>query len=143
VLETATIVKMAQNVIIGSACVVFTFLFQDSLDLMILIDKFPLFVVGFFITSAIATTIQYTQDSSEVASLVISNSWMISEWSNLLGFVIIGFSIDIRAFWASRHDKSIVLSYAAIQAIDVSTTLAWAYLAFRNSNYDEDDDESR
>lgn len=140
VLETATIVKMAQNVAIGPVCLILALFFNHSFQARILIDKFPLFVFGFFVTSAVLTIIR-AQGSETVTDLVASNSWIIAEWMNLVGFALIGVSLDFKKFLNSSRDRSILYAYLAIQAVDILTTLGWAYLMFRNANYSDDDDE--
>jgi len=62
VLKTAVIIKMAQNILIGPLCLFFTGYFQGSFEPKILINRFPLFVVGFFITSTITTIILNNPD---------------------------------------------------------------------------------
>lgn len=62
VLKTSVIVKMAQNILIGPLCLLFTGYFQGSFKPEILINRFPLFVVGFFITSTITTIILNNPD---------------------------------------------------------------------------------
>ena len=57
VLKTAVIIKMAQNILIGPLCLFFTGYFHGSFQPSILINRFPLFVVGFLITSTITTIV--------------------------------------------------------------------------------------
>ena len=62
VLKTAVIIKMAQNILIGPLCLFFTGYFQKSFEPRILVTRFPLFVVGFFLTSTITTVILHNPD---------------------------------------------------------------------------------
>ena len=140
VLETATIIKMAQNIAIGPVCLILALYFNHSFEARILLDKFPLFVIGFFITSAVLTVIQ-AHGTEEVTDLVAANSWIIAEWMNLVGFALIGVSLDFNKFLNSSRDRSILYAYLVIQSLDLLTTLGWAYLMFRDSNYSDDDDE--
>lgn len=140
VLETATIVKMAQNVIIGPFCLLLTVYFQKSFQAQILLDKFPLFVVGFFVTSAAVSAIKYAGVDENTCELAISNSWHMSEWSNLVGFALIGLSIDLANF-RSGQDRKVLIAYLFIQGLDLVTTFGWAYLIFRNASYTSDDDD--
>lgn len=77
VLETATIIKMAQNIAIGPVCLVLALYFNHSFEARILLDKFPLFVFGFFITSAVLTVIR-ANNSERVADLIAENSWIVA-----------------------------------------------------------------
>lgn len=166
VLETATIVKMAQNIAIGPVCLVLALYFNHSFEAKILLDKFPLFVVGFFITSAVATVVR-AEGSDRVADVLTENSWLIAgaskcaivlalypclltfnimlcaEWMNLIGFALIGCSLDFQKFVNSSKDRSILFTYLAIQTLDIVTTLGWAYLMFRNAGYSDDDDDEQ
>jgi uncharacterized membrane protein YadS len=63
VLKTAVIIKMAQNILIGPLCLFFTGYFQGSFEPRILINRFPLFVVGFFFTSTVTTIILNNPDA--------------------------------------------------------------------------------
>lgn len=98
-------------------------------------DKFPLFVAGFLITSIIANTIRISGiTSSDVEALIVSNSWFISEWINLIGFSIIGIQIDFKNFMKNANFHVILYTYLCIQGFDLLTTFGWSYLMF-NDNY--------
>jgi uncharacterized membrane protein YadS len=141
VLESATIIKMAQNVLIGPICLGLTVYFQKSFKPSILVDKFPLFVVGFFITSLIANLIKLSGAASDhVSDLVITNSWFFSEWLNLIGFARIGLMIDVNTFIKNTGDHAVLYTYLMVQALDLVTTLGWSYLLFKGSSYDDDDE---
>ena len=141
-LESATIIKMAQNVLIGPICLALTVYFQKSFKPSILFEKFPLFVVGFFVTSLIANIIRLSNTvSDDIGDLVISNSWFISEWINLVGFARIGLQIDINTFLKNSSDHVVLYTYLAVQSLDLVTTLGWSYLLFRDTSYDDDDAE--
>lgn len=131
VLKSAIVVKMAQNILIGPLCVVFTAYFQKSLDLSILVSRFPLFVVGFVLTSAAVTTILHTDHQyNDMKDLVVDNAWCVSEWFTLIGFVIIGLTIDFKGR-KDRDDSVILWTYLIVQTIDLCTTFGWSFLAFK------------
>ncbi|CAM9482010.1 unnamed protein product, partial [Ectocarpus fasciculatus] len=131
-LETATIIKMVQNVIIGPVCLALTMYFQKTLKLQIILDKFPLFVAGFFITSLVINIIRLSEVTTDhVADLTISNAWFTSEWVNLIGFAIIGLQIHVQSFVKNSSNHMILYSYLCIQTVDVVTTFGWSYLMFR------------
>lgn len=140
VLESATIIKMAQNVLIGPISLGLTIYFQKSFKPSILLDKFPLFVFGFFITSLIANIIRYSGVNEDISDLVISNSWFLSEWINLIGFARIGLMIDVNTFIKNTNDHVVLYTYLMVQCIDLITTFAWSYLLFKGSSYEDDDE---
>lgn len=141
VLESATIIKMAQNVLIGPVCLALTVFFQKSFKPSILLDKFPLFVVGFFVTSLVANIIRLSNTVSEdISDLIISNSWFISEWINLVGFARIGLQIDVNAFIKNSEDHTVLYTYLAVQCLDLLTTFGWSYLLFLGASYEDDDE---
>ena len=142
VLQTAVIIKMAQNILIGPLCVIFTAYFQKSFQPSILVSRFPLFVVGFFITSIVATIIIHTsnnENSNSLQSLIIPNSWNVSEWMTLIGFCCIGLEIDVKAFFTgnSRH-SNVLTAYLIIQGLDIMSTFGWSYLMFHDNNKTDD-----
>lgn len=140
VLESATIIKMAQNVLIGPVSLALTIYFQKSFKPSILLDKFPLFVFGFFITSLAANIIRYSGVGDNISDLVISNSWFLSEWINLIGFARIGLMIDVNTFIKNTNDHVVLYTYLMVQSIDLITTLGWSYLLFKGSSYEDDDE---
>lgn len=147
VLQTATVIKIAQNFLIGPICLVLTMIFQKTYKPHILIDKFPIFVIGFFITSTVVTIINHAGDTSgHVRDLCISNSWAMGEWINLLGFARIGLKIDVLAFFRKKKGgdddlaQTVLHTYLFIQAVDLMTTFAWSYLVFHDASYSDDDD---
>jgi uncharacterized membrane protein YadS len=141
VLESATIIKMAQNVLIGPICLALTIYFQKSFKPSILLDKFPLFVVGFFVTSLIANIIKLSGAvSDDISDLIISNSWFLSEWVNLIGFARIGLMIDVNTFIKNSSDHVVLYTYLMVQTLDLVTTLGWSYLLFKGASYEDDDE---
>lgn len=141
VLESATIIKMAQNVLIGPICLALTIYFQRSFKPRILIEKFPLFVVGFFITSLVANIVKLSGAASDhVSDLVITNSWFFSDWVNLIGFARIGLMIDVNTFIKNSSDHVVLGTYLMVQCLDLLTTLGWSYLLFKGSSYEDDDE---
>ena len=141
VLEPATVIKMTQNVLIGPVVLLLTIYFQKTFRPSILLEKFPLFVVGFFVTSVVAALLRLVGGlDSEAVDLVRDNAWFVSEWVNLIGFARIGLQIDISNFLKNSKNHSILGLYLMIQSLDLLTTFGWSYLMFRNASYDEDDD---
>lgn len=160
VLKTAVIIKMAQNILIGPLCLFFTGYFQKSFEPKILVTRFPLFVVGFFITSAITTIILHNpnsdnssqsdgMDMESLTNLIIDNSWCVAEWITLIGFACIGLEIDIFKFFSNNSSSqgkggnsgAILSAYLVVQAIDLCTTFGWSYLVFHNYNWNNSEDQ--
>lgn len=142
VLKTAVIIKMAQNILIGPLCLLFTGVFQSSFEPHILVSKFPLFVVGFLLTSAITTAVLHSDAASQdMQDTLISNSWYLSEWFTLIGFACIGLEIDLRAFFAQKNaaQHRVLVAYLIIQTFDICSTFGWSYLMFHNKHLDDDD----
>lgn len=141
-LKAATLIKLVQNIYIGPICLLLTSYFQKSFKLQIILDKFPLFVAGFFVTSLVLNVINFSgQTSNTVTDLIITNSWFLAEWLNLVGFAIIGIQIDIKAFVKDSSNKKILIAYLIIQSIDICTTFGWAYLMFKGTALEDDDSE--
>jgi uncharacterized membrane protein YadS len=145
VLRSAIIIKMAQNLLIGPLCLFFTTYYQRSLKWTLLVSKFPCFVTGFLLTSTVATIfLQSSVTTSNLSDLIIPNSWCISEWLTLIGFVVIGLEIDLREFMilgkkgdgaaaASSQMKTRVFAiYLVIQLLDLISTFGWSYLMFHD-----------
>lgn len=108
-------------------------------------NQFPVFVIGFFVTSAVATSIihhVFTDKSDDnINDLVIGNSWTMAEWINLIGFACIGLKIDIFAIAVGdKQQSSILKAYLMVQALDILSTLGFAYLMFHNVSSSGDDD---
>lgn len=140
VLEPATVIKMTQNVLIGPVVLLLTIYFQKTFRPSILLEKFPLFVVGFFVTSVLAALLRVGGGLDTAAvDLVRDNAWFLSEWVNLIGFARIGLQIDISNFLKNSKNHSILGLYLMIQSLDLMTTFGWSYLMFRNASYDDDD----
>lgn len=143
VLTTATIIKSAQNLLIIPISVVLTSInnwsnpihteAQHSSRCARLTDgtvyicsqiwqKFPRFILGFIITSAVSSVLP-----GDLKTRVIQNSFVLSEWISLLGFVLIGMELDLSAFQKMENIR-LVLLYLLTQAVDIATTLGWSEL---------------
>jgi uncharacterized membrane protein YadS len=145
VLTSAVIIKMAQNILIGPLCVAFTTYFQRAFQPKTLIDRFPLFVLGFLFTSLIVTIVLETPATNDgLQNNIIENCWTVSEWMTLIGFACIGLELDIRHFLQkeNRDQLRVLWVYLIIQSIDIGTTFAWSYLLLNNVSYSTDDDST-
>jgi len=146
--ETAAIVKMLQNSIMGLVCLVLSVavLRSDNSEaskkkaptcgsyMMMLWDRFPKFVIGFLFTSIL---ISYCLPSSgdayrpgELEAKAISWSFCIGEWVGTMGFVAIGLNIRFAEMWRAMKGPNLVVLYLLGQSIDLVLTGVSAYLAF-------------
>lgn len=162
VLRTATVVKIAQNFLIGPICAVLAGLFRGTYSPMEIVKQFPVFIVGFFLTSAVVSALKYAGPHhaarSDAVDTAVDNSWFVAEWINLIGFALIGLKINVRKFFhldaaAASSDAAAVAeqralaaketrvfqAYLLIQALDLCTTLAFAYAMFHNADVSDDD----
>ncbi|EFA82810.1 probable membrane protein [Heterostelium album PN500] len=135
--QSAAIVKMLQNCLIGPICliVLITNLLvnkdkESDLSfkkvLKILFDRFPKFVLGFFIVCAILTTLP----TSDWKSHVISTSLLASAWFETMGFVCIGLNIRITEIYNNLGVMKLILFYLLAQCLDMFTTGLLATYAF-------------
>jgi uncharacterized membrane protein YadS len=141
VLRSAVVIKMAQNILIGPLCLFFTAIFHKTLSFSILVDRFPLFVVGFIMTSICVSCILSSRDASQdLKDTIVSNAWGVSEFVTLIGFATIGLEIDVRVFFTtSNAHRNVLFCYGMIQILDLFTTFGWSYLAFHNRHVHDDD----
>mgnify|MGYP001099444361 CR=1 FL=1 len=145
VLRVATVIKMLQNLIIGPLCLLasawaavpvrralthtegeagtsLSCTASCSRILATLASRFPRFVLGFLITSFVAYLLPHEQQL-----VTTNNSFIMSEWFSLIGFVCMGLEINWRHLASNRAVWGL---YAGVQALDLATTLGWAVLAF-------------
>ena len=124
--DTAIILKMLQNLLIGPVTLVFTGILYKSVNPKILIQKFPKFILGFLIVCSIVTSFS---GGKQIAQDCI----VLSEWFSQISFVLIGMDINfveipgiIKSKW-----KMLVL-YIVGQTIDTLTTLGFSIWMFYN-----------
>ena len=97
------------------------------------LDQQAWVTTAFLITSTITTILlHYNGDDSHLKDYLVDNTWAVSEWITLIGFVVIGLEIDVQKFFdsASNNNQGILTAYLVIQGIDILTTLGWAWLVF-------------
>ena len=83
--------------------------------------KFPRFILGFIITSAISSLLP-----SSNRDIVIRNSFVLAEWISLVGFVLIGYELDITTL--NYAMAKVLLLYFLTQTVDIATTFGWSKL---------------
>lgn len=151
--ETAAVVKMVQNVLIGPISVgvaavwtqreerrmraLHNSLQDDALRTKsdfkpvpyrtLLWNRFPKFVLGFIVTAILFNTVVPTEDRPAVNSF----SFMVGEWFSTMSFVSIGLGLQ---FHELRREARMLLKlttlYALAQLVDIMSTFGLAYVAF-------------
>lgn len=122
-LESAVIVKMLQNILIGPISLIITMLWTQSFRPLILWDKFPKFIFGFLIVALISSFVHNPD--------VQTNSFFMSEWFSGLSFIQIGADIRFREMRNYFQEfKKWLAFYLIAQSLDLCTTLGIAYLIF-------------
>ncbi|KAG0278754.1 hypothetical protein BGZ95_003249 [Linnemannia exigua] len=151
--ETAAVVKMVQNVLIGPISVgvaavwtqreerrmraLHNSLQDDALRAKsdfkpvpyrtLLWNRFPKFVLGFIVTAILFNTVVPPEDRQAVNSF----SFMVGEWFSTMSFVSIGLGLQ---FHELRREARMLLKlttlYALAQLVDIMSTFGLAYVAF-------------
>ncbi|KAG0202338.1 hypothetical protein BGX28_005126 [Mortierella sp. GBA30] len=151
--ETAAVVKMVQNVLIGPISVgvaaVWTQREQRRMRALhssledetlrakadfkpvpyrtLLWSRFPKFVLGFIVTAILFNTVVPENDRDNVYSF----SFMVGEWFSTMSFVSIGLGLQ---FHELRREARLLLKltalYALAQLVDILSTFGLAYVAF-------------
>eukprot|EP00045_Choanoeca_perplexa_P004357 m.37665 g.37665 ORF g.37665 m.37665 type:complete len:531 (-) comp12530_c0_seq1:121-1713(-) len=140
--DTASTVKIIQNVIIGPIALVVTSYWlasqtdgeggavQRDSKLQQLWKRFPKFILGFLLVSTIITIVNATAEEDRQATLkaLVSGS---SKWWFALGFAGIGLTTNFRELAAPLRGGKPILLYLMVQTFDLLLTLAFAVLAFQ------------
>ncbi|KAF9962043.1 hypothetical protein BGZ70_008140 [Mortierella alpina] len=131
--ETAAVVKMVQNVLIGPISVGVAATLRAKADFKpvpygtLLWSRFPKFVLGFVATAILFNTVVPEQDRDNVNTF----SFMVGEWFSTMSFVSIGLGLQ---FHELRREARLLLKltalYALAQMVDIFSTFALAYVAF-------------
>ncbi|KAI9231934.1 MAG: hypothetical protein BYD32DRAFT_429603 [Podila humilis] len=151
--ETAAVVKMVQNVLIGPISVGVAAVWtqreerrtrelHNSLEdehlraksdfkpvpyRTLLWSRFPKFVLGFVLTAVLFNTAVPEQDRTAVNTF----SFMVGEWYSTMSFVSIGLGLQ---FHELRREARLLLKLTALygiaQMVDILSTLALSYIAF-------------
>lgn len=150
--QKAAIVKMLQNSLIGVFCLVIIpiqnnrkkKLEEKNINnpapvnqkelpmpirgLKLLWDKFPKFVLGFFLSAILASTI-ISNDDWKTSTL--SGCSFFSSWAESIGFVAIGLNIDLVGMFRNLRAMKMILLYIIAQIFDCFITALAAYFAFK------------
>ena len=139
--KIAMIVKAAQNLLIGVVAF-FIALYLSSKEsrdgkfhrpsLRIVWDKFPKFVLGFVLASAIFSLLQSYKIFPDFNSAKLAETSMAKNFSSFffsLAFVCIGMDTRLKEI-ASRKNRKILLSFIAAQLFNIIFTFFVAWLLF-------------
>eukprot|EP00301_Raphidiophrys_heterophryoidea_P000674 c10339_g1_i1.p1 GENE.c10339_g1_i1~~c10339_g1_i1.p1 ORF type:complete len:268 (+),score=88.23 c10339_g1_i1:1590-2393(+) len=98
-------------------------------SLMQLYDRFPKFVLGYFIASCIITVYASSKDTQSVKH-ALSMVGRVSRWYALLGFVCLGQETNFKVLGARLQGGRVLGLYWAAQLFNVVVTLLVAWLCF-------------
>lgn len=124
--QTAIIIKMLQNVLIGPICLAVVSIWYKTFNIIILWDKFPKFLIGFMLTCLI-TSLLPSKEGEEL----VHNCFVLSEWFGCISFIQIGLEIEISKLWEMIVGyRNILFLYLIGQTVDTFTTLGVSMLVF-------------
>lgn len=147
--QTAIIVKMVQNIWIVVMVVLVSLFITKSFSPKSIWNNFPKFIFGFIIVAGITTLLPLS-----LRSIVVANSFIVSEWFSSIAFILIGYDIDVINIFKSIfcnvnasnvNDDSnnngsnniskklivkIIICYIVGQIIDILTTFGISYAMF-------------
>jgi len=134
--EIAGIVKIVLNSGLGILCTVIAFWYQrktndgGKFSLYFLWDKFPKFVLGYFLCSTILSLIlpplEGTAEAEAVQRAVIS----MNKWWFAIGFVGIGCQTNVKALWKGAKSSGVIQGYLVANTFDMAIALGLSYLLF-------------
>lgn len=125
-LNSAVVLKMLQNIIIGPILLVITSVWYKSINPRILWERFPKFVIGFLSICIIVSLLQ-----NNLRETVTQDCFIVSEWFSNISFILIG--LDINLYILKRliiKNWKMILLYTIGQTIDIFTTLGFTLLMF-------------
>ena len=125
-LNSAVVLKMLQNIIIGPILLVVTGFWYKSIKPIILWKRFPKFVIGFLSICIIVSLLQHN-----LRETITQDCFIVSEWFSNISFILIGLDIDLYILkrLIIKNWRMIIL-YIIGQTIDVFTTLGFTLLMF-------------
>lgn len=135
--EIAAIVKLILNSGLGILCTVVAFWWQTKTNpegkrfsWYFLWDKFPKFVLGYFLCSAVLSImlplIQGTAEAEAVQVAVLS----MNRWWFGIGFVGIGIGTNLKDLWKGALGSGVIQGYLISNMLDIGIALGLSYLLF-------------
>lgn len=122
-LDHAIILKMLQNLLIGPITFIVTIIWFHTLNVWILWQKFPKFVLGFLFFSGILTLYP-----ANLKINVANDCFILSEFLSNISFVLIGLEIDIMNITNMFINWKLFLLYIFGQNIDILSTYGFVIL---------------
>jgi len=134
--EIAGIVKIVLNSGLGILCTVIAFWYQrktndgGKFSLYFLWDKFPKFVLGYFLCSTILSVILPPLDGTAEAEAVQRAVISMNKWWFAIGFVGIGCQTNVKALWKGAKSSGVIQGYLVANTFDMAIALGLSYLLF-------------
>jgi uncharacterized membrane protein YadS len=111
---------------VGIICFILGIISTGKFDILIIINKFPRFVIGFIITSIILTFALPQNFGISVQKY----SSIFSEWFALAGMVLIGSEINFKKIFEDKDSLIVIITYLIVQSADICTTYGWSVFAY-------------
>jgi len=138
--EIAGIVKIVLNSGLGILATVIAFWWQTRRDnqaeekkginLLFIWDKFPKFVLGYLLCSAILTVVLPVLDGTPEGSALQRAILTLNKWWFSLAFVGIGVGTSIKDLWEGALKSGIIKLYLVTNMLDIVIALGLAYAVF-------------
>jgi len=135
--EVAAVVKLILNSGLGILCTVIAFWWQrkthkegKKFSWYFLWDKFPKFVLGYFLCSTVISImlplIQGMPQADAVQRAVID----MNKWWFAIGFVGIGVGTNLKDLWSGAIGSGVIQGYIISNLLDIGIALGLSYLLF-------------
>lgn len=136
--QVAAVVKMIQNTMIGGIAFVIALYWVTRVERTsrgrpsgrMLWDRFPKFVLGFLLASAVASFVLLPIMGAEATAAITKVTKGIRGWLFAMAFVSIGLESNFRRLTAHLSGGKPIALYAVGQTINIVLTLVVAWLAF-------------
>lgn len=139
-LDTATVIKMIQNVLIGLIAfliAVFWVLYFSAAEsgrpgAGVIWERFPKFILGFVAASLVASFVMVPLVGSDAMDAMVGAANGFRGWFFCLAFLCIGLETNFRELWEQIEGGQPLVLYLVGQSLNVALTLWVAWLVFRN-----------
>lgn len=138
--EIAGIVKIVLNSGLGILSTIIAFWWQTRrdnktaekkpIDFLFIWDKFPKFVLGYILCSAILTVVLPHLDGTPEGSALQRAVLTLNKWWFSIAFVGIGIGTSIKDLWHGALKSGVLKLYLATNCIDIVIALGLAYAVF-------------
>merc|ERR1712060_380054 len=132
--EVAAIVKLILNSGLGILCTAIAFWWQTmgsddgkKFSWLFLWDKFPKFVLGYFLCSTVLSValpqIEGTAEADAVQRAVLD----MNKWWFAIGFVGIGVGTNLKDLWSGAAGSGVIQGYLVTNLFDMGIALGLSY----------------